>query len=177
MAETDVAEPSAVCLATADAAGRPSARTVLLKGWDADGFVFYTNLGSRKARQLAENPRAALSFWWPPLLEQAHVEGGVERVTDTEADAYWATRPRESRVGAWASRQSETLSGRDELERRFAEAEARFAGADVPRPEFWSGYRLLPERIELWTSRPHRLHDRELWELGPDGWSSRRLFP
>jgi pyridoxamine 5'-phosphate oxidase len=174
---TDLPEPTAVVLATADASGRPSSRAVLLKGFDESGFVFYTNLESRKGRQLRENPSASLTFYWPPLLEQVHVEGRVEPVTAQEADAYWATRPRGSQLGAWASRQSETLASRRELIRRFAEHLVRNAGRPVPRPDFWSGFRLRPERIEFWKAKPRRLHERILWELADGAWTSRRLNP
>lgn len=157
---TDIGEPTAFTLATADAEGRPSARTVLLKGYDDRGFVFYTNLNSRKGRQLAVNPHVALCFHWQPLLEQVLIEGVVEPVSSTEADAYWASRPRESQIGGWASRQSEPLADRTELEKRVSEYEAEFQGREIPRPPHWSGYRVEPAFIEFWTARPGRLHDR-----------------
>ena len=174
---TGLPEPTAVTLATADRDGRPSARTVLLKGVDERGFVFYTNARSRKARQLRENPRAALVFFWQTVFEQVQVEGPVAFVADGEADAYWATRRRASRIGAWASEQSEPLGSRADLEARYAEYERRFAGGDVPRPPHWRGYRLAPERIEFWQARDHRLNDRVCYECTPTGWRRLLLNP
>ncbi len=150
---------------------------VLLKGVDERGFVFYTNYGSRKAAELDANPRAALCFYWPWTGKQFRVEGPVARVPAAESDAYFATRPRASRIGAWASRQSEPLESRARLLARVAKTEARFAGREVPRPDFWGGYRLEPERIEIWHNQLHRLHDRFLYEREGDGWTRRRLFP
>jgi len=170
-------EATSVVLATADGEGRPSARVVLLKGVDERGFVFYTNLGSRKARQLAENPRAALCVYWESIEQQVRVEGPVERVADEEADAYFASRPRMSQIGAWASRQSEPLDSRARLLGRAAAAEARFLGRPVPRPPFWGGYRIVPERIEFWWNQLHRLHDRVLYTREGDGWKVERLYP
>src|SRR5262245_39767867 len=155
-----VGEPAAVTLATADAAGRPSARVVLLKGVDARGFVFYTNYESRKARELAQNPFAALCFHWPALGEQVRVEGRVGLASAEESDAYSATRPRPSQIGAWASRQSETLPSREDLMARVQEIEARFAGREVPRPPNWGGFRLAPSRVEFWKHAESRLHER-----------------
>ena len=175
--KTDLPEPTAMTLATCDRQGNPMARTVLLKGVDDEGLVFYTNLGSRKARQLSDNPKAAICFYWPPLKEQVLVEGNVVPVTDEEADAYWETRPRESRIGAWASRQSETLPHRFALLRRVVSRTARFGIAPVPRPEFWSGFRIAPHRIEFWSNRPSRLHDRVCYELLEENWTRRSLFP
>ena len=169
-AGTDLREPAAVTLATADGEGRPSARTVLLKGVDERGFVFYTNAHSRKGRQLRENPRAALVFFWQTVFEQVQVEGSVTFVSDAESDAYWTTRRRESRIGAWASAQSETLGSRGELEARYGEYEQRFAGGDVPRPPHWRGYRLVPDRIEFWQAGDHRLNHRECYERTAAGW-------
>ncbi len=166
-----------MALATVDADGRPTVRTVLLKGTDARGLVFYTNLGSRKARHLEHDPRAALCFWWDVLQEQVLVEGRCERLSDDEADAYFATRPRGSQLGAWASRQSEPLESREVLDARVAEAARRFEGREVPRPPFWSGFRLVPERFEFWYGRPDRLHDRFEYRPTPDGWVERRLYP
>ena len=157
---TDIGEPLAFILATADAQGRPSARTVLLKGFDERGFVFYTNLNSRKGEQLAANPHAALCFHWQPLREQVLIEGSVAPVDPAEADVYWASRPRVSQIGGWASHQSEPLSDRAELEKRVGEYETEFEGRDVPRPPHWSGFRVKPDFIEFWTARPGRLHDR-----------------
>jgi pyridoxamine 5'-phosphate oxidase len=168
---------TAVALATADVSGAPSARMVLLKGVDAGGFVFFTSYESRKARELQANPRAALCFFWPTLGSQVRVEGTVTRVSGEESDAYFATRPRESQLGAWASRQSARLDSRAELLLRVAGVVARFVGRSVPRPETWGGYRIAPRRIEFWTSQAHRLHDRVLYTWEPDGWTSERLFP
>lgn len=170
-------EPSAMTLATADAAGRPSARTVLLKDMDERGFVFYTNLGSAKAREIEANPRVALMFWWRELEEQVRVEGEVHRVSDAEADTYFARRPRESQIGAWASKQSETLDSREALEAAVREIQRRFEGEAVPRPPNWSGYRVVPDRVEFWYGRPHRLHERVCFELKENRWTRRLLFP
>lgn len=171
-------DPTACTLATADAEGRPSARVVLLKTVDERGFAVYTNFASRKARQLEENPRAALTFHWAPLAQQVRVEGPVERVPDDEADAYFASRSRPSQLGAWASKQSQPLSSRAQLLARVARVEARFLGREVPRPEFWGGYRVLPERIEFWWNQLHRLHDRLVYTRGEDGgWQVERLYP
>lgn len=172
-----LAEPTAMTLATVDDAGRPSARIVLLKDVDARGFVFYTNYESRKGRELLAHPWAALCFHWQPMERQVRVEGPVERVTDAEADAYFASRARLSRIGAWASRQSATLESDAELRQRVREVEARFAGGDVPRPPHWSGFRVVPQRIEFWHGRPYRLHERLLYERDDTGWRVRRLFP
>ena len=168
---------TAVTLATADAEGAPDARQVLLKGFDDRGFVFYTNLTSPKAGQLAENPRAALCFYWMPLEKQVRVRGPVEPVTDAEADAYFASRPRQSQVGAWASKQSRPLEGRFELERRIVKYGAKYALGAVPRPPFWSGFRILPGVIEFWLKMPYRLHDRVQYVRKDSGWEWRRLFP
>jgi pyridoxamine 5'-phosphate oxidase len=169
--------PNAIALATADPDGRPSIRHVLLRGIDADGFVFYTNHGSRKGRELASNPRAALALYWRELDRQVTVTGDVERVTDEESDAYFASRPREARLGAWASRQSEEIPSREELLERYARFEQRYAAGDVPRPPFWGGYRLRPDEVEFWQGRLHRLHDRFRYRRVADGWSIRRLAP
>lgn len=174
---TELAEPTAFTLATADAEGRPAARTVLLKEVNERGFVFYTNTLSRKGRQLAANPQAALCFFWQPLMQQVLVQGRVERVSDAEADAYWASRPRLSRLGAWASLQSEPLERRELLETRLADYEARFADQEVPRPAHWSGYRVVPDFIEFWSARSGRLHDRERYALEPAGWRKLLINP
>lgn len=176
---TTLPEPTAMTLATADADGRPSARMVLLKGYDERGFVFYTNLESRKALDLAANANAALCFHWQPLEVQVRVEGSVHPVSAAEADAYFASRPRGSQIGAWASRQSQPLASRSELEDRIREFEARYEGATVPRPPFWSGYRLVPTRIEFWFGKANRLHERDVYTRSTDGedWRCVRLYP
>lgn len=178
--QLELAEPTAMALATADGDGRPSVRMVLLKDFDRQGFVFFTNLESRKAADLAANPCAALCFHWQPLEVQVRVEGRVTSVSEEEADLYFATRPRGSQIGAWASRQSWPLPDRRELDERIRETETRFAGAPVPRPPYWSGYRIAPERIEFWSGRPSRLHDREVYHAdvsAEGGWRVERLYP
>ncbi len=174
-------EPNAMTLATATTDGRPSARTVLLKACDERGFVFYTHTHSQKGRDLHDNPRAALLFLWRSLREagiQVRVEGTVSSVDDADADAYFASRLRQSQLGAWASIQSETLDSREAFEARMAETEARFAGGEVPRPEGWSGYRVAPEAIEFWYGAQFRLHERWRYECDATGsWSKRMLFP
>lgn len=177
-ARSEPNDPNAMTLATATADGRPSARIVLLKGYDDRGFVFYTNTQSRKGGELAANPRAALLFHWKSLGRQVRIEGATEPVTAAEADAYFATRARISRLGAWASDQSRPLASRLELERRLAEQEERFPGEAIPRPPHWSGHRLVPERFEFWQDMPYRLHDRTAIRRGPaGGWVAGKLFP
>jgi pyridoxamine 5'-phosphate oxidase len=170
-------DPTAAALGTADARGRPSVRMVLVKGFDARGFVFHTHRESRKARELASNPRAALCFHWPAIGEQVRAEGEVALLPDAESDAYFATRPRGSRLGAWASRQSAPLAARDDLVAAVREVEARFAGTEVPRPPFWGGYVLRPESIEFWTSADDRLHHRDLYVRDGAGWRVSLLQP
>ncbi len=170
-------EPTAMALATADSRGRPSVRTVLLKGLDARGLVFYTNLRSRKGRTLATNPHAALCLYWDPLRRQILVEGRVERISAREADAYWATRPRASQLAAWASRQSQPLDRRATLLVRLATARRQFAGRPVPRPPHWSGVRVIPDRLEFWTARPNRLHDRLCYTRLGRRWTRTLLYP
>jgi pyridoxamine 5'-phosphate oxidase len=171
-----LAEPDAMVLSTVDPDGRPSARYVLLKGLDNRGFVFYTNLGSRKARALEANPYAALTFYWP-VEKQIRVEGDVERVSDADADAYFATRPRDSQIGAWASTQSATLASAGQLDARISEARERFAGGAVPRPPFWSGFRVIPHSLEIWTRDPARLHERVIYRRANGVWERTLLFP
>jgi pyridoxamine 5'-phosphate oxidase len=175
--DAKVPEPNAMTLCTVDAQGRPAARIVLLKEVDARGFVFYSNHESRKGRELAARPLAALLFFWVELERQVRVEGAVEVVEASVADAYFRTRPRASRIGAWASPQSETLPDRAALEARFAEADRRFAGDDVPRPPRWGGYRVIPSAFEFWQGRASRLHDRIVYSPDDSEWRTRRLAP
>ena len=179
--EAETAEPinpGAMTLATATPEGRPTARMVLLKGHGPDGFVFYTNLNSGKAAELSANPHAALCFYWKSLARQVRIEGRVEPVSDDQAATYFASRARGSQIGAWASDQSQPLESRELLEHRAEEYEAKFAAGDIPRPPFWSGYRVVPESIEFWTERDDRMHDRQLFERTADGaWRESWLFP
>ena len=180
LAEAHASEPElaeAMTVATADGSGRPSARIVLLKGHGPDGFVFYTNQRSRKGEQLASNPHAALLFHWKSLRRQVRIEGPVSAVSDAEADAYFATRSRDSQLGALASDQSQPLNSREEFEGKYEEMKARFEYMEVPRPPHWGGYRVAPETIEFWTDRPHRLHERRLFTRTPEGWTEGLLYP
>jgi pyridoxamine 5'-phosphate oxidase len=173
----DLIEPNAMTLATSSPDGRPSARIVLLKGFGPDGFVFFSNYASRKGDELAANPNAALVFWWPPLERQVRLEGRVERTTTEESEAYWASRPLGSRLAALASAQSQVLAGREELVRRVEELAARHRDGDVPLPEAWGGYRLVPDAFEFWQGQPNRLHDRFRYTRRQDGWLVERLSP
>jgi pyridoxamine 5'-phosphate oxidase len=170
-------EPNAMVVATVGADGAPSARLVLLKGVSADGFAFYTNTGSRKAADLAANPRCALLFPWHPLERQVRVDGLASPLPREAVADYFAVRPRESQLGAWASHQSRVVSGREELEAAYADAEARFAGGEVPVPEEWGGYLVRPEAVEFWQGRPGRMHDRLVYRRAGDGWRTERLAP
>jgi pyridoxamine 5'-phosphate oxidase len=173
----EVFDPARAALATSDREGRPAVRFVLVKDWDARGFVFYTNLESRKARELAERPDAALAFHWSSIGLQVRIEGQVQPVSAEEADGYFASRPRGSQLSAWASQQSAAIPSRSVLIESLAQVEARFSGQEVPRPPFWSGFRLLPARIEFWQDRPDRLHDRLLYTRELDSWRTAILSP
>ena len=178
--QAKASEPSdhdAVALATALPDGRPSVRMVLMRAYDRRGFVFYTNLDSRKTNEMTESPYAAMCFHWKSTDRQIRIEGSVEQVEDGEADAYFESRPRESQIGAWASKQSQVLQGRLTLERRIAKYAAKFGIAKIPRPAFWSGYRLNPDSFEFWDKRPFRLHERTLYSRGGNAWSYVKLYP
>jgi pyridoxamine 5'-phosphate oxidase len=170
-------DPTRVALATVSADGQPSVRIVLMRGWDDRGFRFFTNRNSRKGRELAANPRAALCFHWEELQRQIRIQGQVELLSPEESDVYWSRRPRESRIGAWASMQSEPLDDRETLARRVAEFDAKFPGEDVPRPDFWCGYIVVPHRIEFWSGLPARLHERDVYELSDGRWTRSMLYP
>lgn len=176
-AKSHQVDTAPVALATVDAQGRPSVRVVLLRGADQRGFVFFTNYTSRKGRELAENPHAALCFYWVSLDEQIRIEGTIARLPAAESDAYFAGRPRGSQLGAWASEQSAVLPSRETLEEKYREIERRFDGVDVPRPSFWGGFRMDPRRIEFWYGRPDRLHDRVLYTRDGGIWKIERLYP
>lgn len=176
--KTEPNDPNAMSIATVGTDGMPSVRMVLLKGFDERGFVFYTNLGSQKGRELAANPKAALCFHWKSLKRQVRVEGLVEAVSETEADTYYASRARDSRIGAWASKQSQPMEGRFELEKRVALFALKFNIGEIPRPPFWSGFRVIPQKIEFWTDKPFRLHERLVYTCSGDGtWATSVLFP
>lgn len=175
--EAGLIEPNAMTLATATPDGKPSARMVLLKGVDNGGFVFFTNYESRKGKELAANPWAALVFYWPELERQVRVEGRVERVSPEESDAYFTSRPNGSRIGAWASRQSSVIVSRAELEQRVADLEQFYVGREIPRPPFWGGFRVIPDTIEFWQGRPNRLHDRLRYRRDTGCWIIERLSP
>lgn len=175
--EASLMEPSAMTLATVDGDGRPSARMVLLKHFDRDGLVFYTNYGSRKASDIAANPRVALVLYWQPLLRQVRVEGAAVRIGQAASEPYFKSRPRGSRVGAWASHQSRELAARSDLEARVAAYEKQFADGEVPLPEFWGGYRVRPDMFEFWQGRTNRLHDRARFDRDGDGWRAAWLYP
>jgi pyridoxamine 5'-phosphate oxidase len=170
-------DPNAMALASADRSGAPSLRMVLLRGFDARGFVFYTNYESRKGCELLANPQAALLFHWKSLRRQVRVEGEVEQVSAAEADEYFASRPRDSQIGAWASQQSRPLQGRFELEKRVAEYALKFGVGKVPRPPYWSGFRIVPAAFEFWSDRPFRLHDRTIFRRAAQGWERFHVFP
>lgn len=174
---SEINDPEAMAFATADSQGRPSVRMVLLRRVGPDGFGFFTNLDSRKGLELADNPNGALVLHWKSLRRQVRAEGPVEQVSDLEADEYFASRNRESQIGSWASEQSKPLASREEFERKLEQARQRFEGRDVPRPPRWSGYRLIPDRIEFWSDRAHRLHERRLFTRQADVWTEGLLYP
>ena len=174
---SDILEPNAMTLATADAAAKPAGRIVLLKGFDDRGFVFFTNYTSRKGCEIADNPRACLVCFWQPLERQVRIDGTVEKVSREESVAYFQSRPAASQIGAWVSHQSGIIASRDELEKREAEIKQRFASGQIPTPDFWGGYRVIPQEIEFWQGRPSRLHDRILYTRSGNSWKIQRLAP
>jgi pyridoxamine 5'-phosphate oxidase len=174
---SELNDPNAFALATATPDGRPSVRIVLMKFWDARGFVFYSNMDSRKGSELAANPHVHMDFHWKSLRRQVRIDGSVATVTETEADAYFANRPRDSQIGAWASAQSRPLPDRATFDARFTDVAAEFEGRDVPRPPRWTGWRVTPSAIEFWQDRNNRLHERTLFTRGPDGWNQGLLYP
>ncbi|HJP67605.1 MAG TPA: pyridoxamine 5'-phosphate oxidase [Sphingomicrobium sp.] len=175
--ESEPNDPGAMALATADGNGHPHVRMVLLKGHGPQGFVFYTNEESDKAREIVQNPQVALLFHWKSLRRQVRIEGAVEPVSDEQADAYFASRARDSQLGAWASDQSRRLDSRATFEQRFEEVKRRYENGDVPRPPHWGGFRVVPRRFEFWSDRPHRLHERRLFVQAAEGWSEGLLYP
>lgn len=176
--EEEPNDPDAMCLATCDSNGRPDARMVLLKGYGESGFWFFTNADSQKGMEIKENPRGSLCFYWKSIRKQVRLRGKIEMLDDQEADEYFASRPRGAQIGAWASQQSRELESAEALQEAVAEHEAKFEGQDIPRPAYWKGYRLAPEKIEFWISRPNRLHDRFEYRKDEAGnWSTRRLYP
>jgi pyridoxamine 5'-phosphate oxidase len=175
--QLDLQDPTRVALATVSSEGQPSVRMVLMRGWDERGFRFFTNRNSRKGQELAGNPRAGLCFHWEPLQQQIRIDGHVELLSAAESDAYWSQRPRESRIGAWASKQSELLEDRTTLAERVARFDAKFPGDVIPRPDFWCGYVVVPHRIEFWSGLPARLHERDVYELNDGRWTHRMLYP
>jgi len=176
--ESDSLQPNAMTLATATAQGKPSARMMLLKGFDENGFVFYTNRESVKGEDLSENPQAALVFWWPVMERQVRIEGMTTKVPDNEENSYFETRPRGSRIGAWSSQQSVVISSREALDKKYKELDEIYMNKDIPKPPYWTGYRLIPSSIEFWQGRPNRLHDRLRYRVVSDkGWIIERLAP